>query len=63
MPTQWRKGIIVKLLKEGDLFECANYRGITLLPLISMIILERIWMKGEEKSNQVFGRENFKYIK
>ena len=31
VPEDWRKGAIVKLPKKGDLTECGNWRGITLL--------------------------------
>jgi endonuclease/exonuclease/phosphatase family metal-dependent hydrolase len=34
VPSSWRKGVIVKLPKKGDLRECGNWRGITLLPLV-----------------------------
>ena len=27
----WKKGIIIKLPKKGDLISCGNWRGITLL--------------------------------
>ena len=30
-PQEWRDGIIVKLPKKGDLGDCNNWRGITLL--------------------------------
>ena len=36
-PTSWNRGLIVKLPKKGDLRECTNWRGITLLPVISKI--------------------------
>ena len=46
VPKNWKKGLIVKIPKKGDLKECKNWRGITLLPLVSKvlcgIILERI---------------------
>ena len=31
VPETWRKGIIVKLPKKGDLSVCSNWRGINLL--------------------------------
>ncbi|XP_070134417.1 uncharacterized protein [Drosophila bipectinata] len=31
IPTSWKKGIIIKLPKKGDLSDCNNWRGITLL--------------------------------
>ena len=36
-PKSWNRGLIVKLAKKGDLRECTNWRGITLLPVISKI--------------------------
>ena len=36
-PTGWNKGLVVKLRKKGNLRECTNWRGITLLPVISKI--------------------------
>ena len=46
IPDNWKKGIIVKLPKKGDLSECKNWRGVTLLPVMSKImgriIIDRI---------------------
>jgi len=45
-PSDWKTGTIVKLPKKGDLGNCNNWRGITLLSLtskiFSRIILQRI---------------------
>ena len=45
-PSEWKTGTIVKLSKKGDLGNCNNWRGITLLSLtskiFSRIILQRI---------------------
>ena len=45
-PTDWKEGHLVKLAKKGDLSNCNNYRGITLLSIpgkvFNRIILERI---------------------
>lgn len=37
MPGKWKKGINIKIPKKGDLAKCENYRGITLLPVISKV--------------------------
>ena len=46
VPTDWNKGLIVKIPKKGNLQDCGNWRGITLLPLaskvLSRIIINRI---------------------
>ena len=51
-PKVWKKGLVVKLFKKGDLCEYNNWRGVTLLPVISKIfcrmLLERI-KKGVDK--------------
>ena len=49
VPSDWRDGYLINLPKKGDLSNCSNYRGITLLSVpgkvFNRIILER--MKGE----------------
>ena len=46
IPNDWKTGIIIKLPKKGDLSNCNNWRGITLLSITSKIfgriILRRI---------------------
>ena len=46
LPKKWKEGIIIKFPKKGDLSQCRNWRGISLLAMISKIfnkiILERI---------------------
>ena len=37
-PTDWKRGLIVKLLKKGDLTKCGNWRGITLIPTTAKIM-------------------------
>ena len=36
-PEVWKKGLVVKIFKKGDLRDCNNWRGVTLLPIISKI--------------------------
>ena len=52
-PRKWRKGLIVKLPKKGNLKECKNWRGITLLSVVSKvmgrIVIDRIRMGVESK--------------
>ena len=44
--AQWKEGIIIKLLKKGDLRDCSNCRGIMLLStpgkVLNRILLERM---------------------
>ena len=46
VPADWREGYLIKIPKKGDLRNCANYRGITLLSVpgkvFNRIILERM---------------------
>ena len=46
IPTEWKKGLLVKLPKKGDLSQCGKWRGITLLSIpskvLTKIILERM---------------------
>ena len=45
-PQEWKEGQLVKIPKKGDLSNCSNYRGITLLSIpgkvFNRIMLERI---------------------
>lgn len=38
VPTQWTQGLICKIPKKGNLQECGNWRGVTLLPLASKVL-------------------------
>ena len=38
MPHEWLKGLIVKMPKKGNLKECTNWRGITLLVIASKVL-------------------------
>jgi len=46
IPKDWKHGLIIKLPKKGDLMECSNWRGITLLNItgktLATIIYNRI---------------------
>ena len=53
IPEEWRKGLLIKLPKKGDLSYCKNWRGIMLLNMASKVfcrvILERIKTALDEK--------------
>lgn len=46
VPTEWKRGLLVKIPKKGDLTVCNNWRGITLLSVpskvLTRIVLNRI---------------------
>ena len=52
IPEDWCKGLIVKLPKKGDLTNCGNWRGITLMPtaakVMGKVIIKRI-SRGVDK--------------
>ena len=69
-PQEWRDGIIVKLPKKGDLGDCNNWRGITLLSsvgkLFCTILLKRIKRRLTvfcEKNRQDSDQEDHAVIK
>ena len=54
IPDDWKMGLIVKLPNKGDLSNCNNWRGITLLSLtskaFSKIIQERLTKVHEHQA-------------
>ena len=38
IPDKWKRGLIIKLPKKGNLKECKNWRGITLLSVVGKIL-------------------------
>lgn len=53
MPKEWREGLLVKIPKKGDLTNCHNWRGITLLSIpskvMTRVILNRIKTRIEKQ--------------
>ena len=56
VPSDWRRSLIVKIPKKGNLTICDNYRGISLLSVPSKIfcriLIDRIKMGVDEKLRQ-----------
>jgi len=48
VPRKWKRGLIIKIPKKGNLRECKNWRGVTLLSVVSKIlgriVIDRIRM-------------------
>ena len=48
VPLKWKRGLIIKIPKKGNLRECKNWWGVTLLPVVSKIlgriVIDRIRM-------------------
>ena len=38
LTEDWKRGLIVKLPKKGDLMECGNWRGITLMAVAAKVL-------------------------
>ena len=63
-PQDWREGHLVKLPKKGDLGNCSNYRGITLLSIpgkvFNRVLLDRIKdaVDAQLRDNQAGFRKN-----
>ena len=55
-PEDWLRGLIVKLPKKGDLAQCGNWRGITLMvktaKIMGKIIITRISKELDRKLRQ-----------
>ena len=67
IPMDWKEGHIIKLPKKGDLSNCDNYRGITLLStpgkIFNRILLERMKKAVDDilRDNQAGFRSNRSY--
>jgi hypothetical protein len=49
MPHQWKKSIVVPIHKKGDVTDCSNYQGISLLyKILSNILLCRLIPYADE---------------
>jgi hypothetical protein len=57
MPEDWRKGILIKIPKKGNLSECNNWRGIALLSVPSKIMTTVILNRIREKIDQRLKKE------
>jgi hypothetical protein len=56
-PDLWKKGYIIKLPKKGDLSECKNWRGITLLNVINKLISTILYQRLREKLEPLLRKE------
>ena len=68
LPEGWKEGLIIKIPKKGDLANCNNWRGITLLSIPSKIltttILNRIQNTVEQylRKGQAGFRKHRSYV-
>lgn len=57
IPAKWKEGLIVKIPKKGDLSDCGNWRGITLLNTVNKILAFIISTRLSEVLDPAFRKE------
>ena len=57
IPADWSKGLIVKLSKKGDLGNCDNWRGITLLSIPSKVFCRILLNRIDEELDKTLRQE------
>ena len=57
VPADWKHGIIIKLAKKGDLGICDNWRGITLLEIVSKVFTRCILARIQDVIDRKLRRE------
>ena len=63
IPDDWNKGMIVKLPKKGDLRNCNNWRGITLLSVPGKIFCRILLNRIDDAINTKLRQEQAGFIK
>ena len=57
MPKDWSLGTIVRIPKKGNLTDCNNWRGVTLLSIPSKVFCKVIIMRIENVVNTTVRKE------
>ena len=57
VPNDWRRGIIVRIPKKGNLSECSNWRGITLLSVPGKLLSNIIYARIKDEAQGVMREE------
>ena len=57
VPEDWKKSLIVKVPKKGDLTQCDNYRGISLLSVPSKILCRVLIDRLKSGVNEMISQE------
>ncbi len=57
VPEDWCKGVITKLPKKGDLSNCDNWRGITLLSIASKVFCKILLFRIEDEIDLLLREE------
>ena len=63
IPQSWKKGLIVKLPQKGDLRDCNNWGGITLLSTTSKVFTRIILKRIKEAIDEVLRQEQVGFRK
>ena len=61
-PEDWKTGLIAKLPKKGDMSDCNNWRGITLLSLTSKVFSRVIFKRLLEALQTVLRQEQAGFL-
>jgi sorting nexin-29 len=56
-PDEWNNGYIINLPKKGDLSDCKNWRGITLLNTINKLVTTILYQRLIEKQEPLLRKE------
>jgi len=56
-PVEWHTGLIVRLPKKGDLGDCNNWRGITLLPVTLKVFCKILLNRLKRATEKVLRKE------
>lgn len=59
IPKEWGKGIIIKIPKKGDLSNCDNWRGITLLSVPSKIFTRVILNRTRDAMETILRKSQY----
>lgn len=66
IPASWEESVVISLPKDGDLADCSNYRGISLmstsLKVITVILAARISSIGEERNLFSYTQAGFRKL-
>lgn len=52
VPEDWRRGMIIRLPKKGNLSDCNNWRGITLLSVPGKVLCAVAFEEDDHASNR-----------
>ena len=53
VPCDWKRGVIIRLPKKGNLSECSNWRGIMLLSVPGKLLRNIIYARIKNKAQSV----------